>query len=141
LSFWRGFLLVALVPVGGALGFALLLLLSPSKIGDPSAGVLQSIAAAGVGLLIAYSVGITAIVVRDTVDYDHWLGVCCGIGFSGLVGVVICLVTAAYREAGHAGTFDQIGLAWAVCSIFPLAGFIAFWPAVHHELHVGDKEN
>jgi hypothetical protein len=138
LRFWREFLLALALPAAAVVYFAIMLGLDVMRIGTPSAALLVNVGQAGVGFLIAYSVSVAAIRIRRTADQEKWLGYICGIGVAGLLGIVACFASAAYREAGHAGPFDKLGLVWSAFSILTLGGLIAFLPLVNYAVNVSE---
>lgn len=99
-------------------------------VADPSAGLLRQLAEVGVGLFVAFTVVIGTVELREGTRYEHlsWLGFGCGVGFSGLTGIGVCLALSAYREAGHAGWLDVCGLAWATASMLVLGVVISAGP-------------
>jgi len=102
------------------------------SIADPSASLLGDLAQIGVGLFIAFGVTTTAVERGNLGRAEHvnWLGFGCGTAFAALIGIGLCVVGQAYREAGHAGAFDEIAIAWATASLGVLGIAISLGPLV-----------
>lgn len=104
-------------------------------VSDPSADLLYGFASLGTGLLLAYVVEISWLTgrIRSASDYKRRLGAFVGIGAGGLLGVVVALLLAAHREAGHSNLLDSVGLAWVAASLAFLGGFVIVQPLLVHE--------
>lgn len=102
---------------------------------DPSGDLLKGFASLGTGLLLAYVVEISWLTtrIRREPDYERRLGAFVGIAAGGLLGVVIALLLAAHRAAGHSGLLDSIGLSWVAVSLAFLGGFVIIQPLLVHE--------
>jgi hypothetical protein len=109
--------------------------LAAHAVPDPSNDLLDGIASLGTGLLLAYVVEISWLTarMRREPDYERRLGAFVGIGAGGLVGVVIALLLAAHRAAGHSNLLDSIGLSWVAVSLAFLGGFVIIQPLLVHE--------
>ncbi|MFL5901230.1 MAG: hypothetical protein ACJ75S_08545 [Solirubrobacterales bacterium] len=102
---------------------------------DPSADLLNGLASLGTGLLLAYVVEISWLTgrIRSVSDYERRLGSFVGIGAGGLLGVVVALLLAAHRNAGHSNLLDSVGLAWVAASLAFLGGLVIAQPLLVHE--------
>jgi len=138
-KFIRNLLLVFLLPLFGVAWIGLCLALGIMKMADPSSALLTNVSQAGVGLLVAYSIAIASITLRRSVDRDEWFGFTCGVGVAGFTGIVVGFAMGAYREAGHTGPLDQLGLIWSITTICALGGLIAFWPLIYNELNAAAR--
>lgn len=119
--------------LGGALTVSVGLFCS-----QPSAELLWTLAQVGVGLLIAYSVAFASVEKdlsrqgsRDR--HEDWLGFVGGCGSSGLAGIIIALIAASHREAGHASFLDDAGLWYSVSAIGMLGVVVAILPILSYE--------
>jgi hypothetical protein len=85
--------------------------------------------------LLAYVVEISWLTgrIRSVSDYERRLGAFVGIGAGGLLGVVVALLLAAHRTAGHSNLLDGVGLAWVAASLAFLGGFVVVQPLLVHE--------
>lgn len=59
---------------------------------------------------------------------ENWLGVTCGLGVSGFLAIGSSIALAAYRDAGHVGWLDILGLCWVVTGLGLLGLFVAVLP-------------
>jgi hypothetical protein len=117
-----GLSLVAMVLWGAA---------ESNSLGHPSDQTFRDLAQVGAALLIAFAVATataSAFTGGDLKDHINWLGGVCGIGISGFLGVAASVGLAAYREAGHAGWLDILGLCWIALSILLLGMLVALLP-------------
>jgi hypothetical protein len=97
---------------------------------QPSAELLRGIASLGGALVLAYVVQ-AAWLVREMAPHDDhglWVGIVTGIGIAGFCGVVLALVLAEHRAAGHSNALDAIGVGWVYASQGALAGVVLFQP-------------
>ncbi|HEY5709622.1 MAG TPA: hypothetical protein VID51_02395 [Solirubrobacterales bacterium] len=102
---------------------------------NPSADLLEGIATLGTGLLLAYVVEISWFAgrMRSESDYEKRLGTFLGLGTAGLAGIVVALLLASHRAAGHSNLLDSIGLAWVIASVTTLGGMVIMQPLLVHE--------
>jgi hypothetical protein len=102
---------------------------------DPSADLLRNIAQIGATLLVAYGVEISWFLKesrRRGADRENWVGVSCGLGTCGLLGIGLALGLTA-----HDGSFTLIQefvFTWSIMSMAMLGSFVAMGPFVIHEL-------
>ena len=101
----------------------------------PSADLLKDIASLGTGLLLAYVIEISWLTARMSraPDYERRLGAFVGIAAGGLLGVVIALLLAAHRAAGHSNPLDTIGVSFVAVSLAFLGGIVIIQPLLVHE--------
>jgi hypothetical protein len=104
-------------------------------VSDPSADLLSGLASLGTGLLLAYIVEISWLTsrMRRLSDYERRLGAFVGVGASGLLGVVVALLLAAHREAGHSNLLDSVGVSWVAVSLTFLGVVVIIQPLLIHE--------
>lgn len=98
---------------------------------DPSAEVFHDTAQIGVGLLIAFSVAVAGVNARDGESprsHLEWLCFDAGVGLTGLTAIAVSIALAAYREAGHTGVLDKVGLAFIASALFMLGLVVALQP-------------
>jgi len=115
----------------GSMGAFLLTRILPA----PNPDLLNGLASLGTGLLLAYVIEAAWITprMRTAKDFENRLGVLVGVAVSGLFGVVIALLLAAHRAAGHSNWLDHLGLAWTVVSLAILGGLVVLQPLLVHE--------
>jgi hypothetical protein len=94
--------------------------------------------AAGIGLLIAYSVafalGGRMLADRDSRgSHEFWLGLVTGLGVCALIGIGLSFGLAEHRRVGHDNLVDWLGLWWAIGSIGFLGIMVALQPLSDHE--------
>ncbi len=101
----------------------------------PSQELLEGIATIGVGLFIAFVVEMAwlATRVKNEKDHERRLGAFVGMGFAGLVGIVVALLLSAHRAAGHSNLLDDVGFSWVVVSLAVLGSVVAMQPLLVHE--------
>lgn len=107
----------------------------------PSSNLLNGFASLGTGLLLAYVIEAVWITprMRGAKDYEERLGGLVGFAAGGLIGVVLALLVAAHRAAGHANWLDDLGLAWTVISLSILGGLVVLHPLLVHEWQPSDE--
>lgn len=101
------------------------------SIADPSGQLLRDLAELGGALFIAFSIAFAgaATLEKSSADWQlDWVGTACGFGISGLIAIGAALGIAAYREAGHSGALDIIGLCWIVSAIGLMGFLVAILP-------------
>jgi MFS family permease len=103
---------------------------------NPSAELLRGIAGLGGALVIAYVVQAAWLVreAKPAEDRDGWAGFVTGIGIAGFVGVLLALVLAEHRAAGHDNFLDRIGCAWAALALLMLATIVLLHPLLAYRL-------
>jgi hypothetical protein len=108
----------------------------------PSSELLQGIASLGGALVIAYVVQAVWMVqeAKPADDREDWVGFVTGTGVAGLIGVVLVLVLAAHRAAGHENLLDRFGCIWAGTALCALAGVVMFQPPLVHRLRKTQEE-
>jgi hypothetical protein len=128
--FWLGF--IDSIGSVTSLTAAFLVLAASFSPADPEPDLFRDLAALGVALFIAYSVatGATGPSFKETNVHRNWLGASCGLGVAGFVAIAVSVALTAYREAGHAGTLDIVGLCWVAATLTLLGVFIAVLPAI-----------
>lgn len=104
-------------------------------VSDPSADLLSGLSSLGTGLLLAYVVEISWLTgrMRRLPDYERRLGAFVGVGASGLLGVVVALLLAAHRDAGHSNLLDSVGVSWVAVSLTFLGAVVIIQPLLVHE--------
>ncbi len=105
---------------------------------------MRSMAEIGVTLLLAYVVEAAWMATRlsreTEEEREHWLGSTAGFGLAGLIGVIIALLVAEHRAAGHGNALDAFGLWWSVFSLGLLGVAVALHPViVARWRHTGDS--
>jgi hypothetical protein len=120
---------------GVGLVAALVVLTSATAlVGDlahPSAALFRDLMQVGIGILIAFAVATAGVRVRDRrklSQHLNWIGYSCGLGVTGLIAIVASVGLAAYREAGHAGALDIVGLCWIAMSLLLMGALVAALP-------------
>lgn len=135
--------LTLLFTLPGIISEALDLHLAAIKAPQPSAELLRGIASLGGAMVLAYVVQ-AAWLVRESAPQDDQgkvVGFITGIGIAGFCGVVLALVLAEHRAAGHDNAIDTIGWAWIWASQGALAGVVLFQPLFVFQLLSGSKED
>lgn len=131
---------------GGILALAALLTFCAQQLDQlnspPQPDLLWALASVGVGLLIAYSVALTAAEKElgktgTREQHESWLGFVGGCGVCGLVGIATALVAACHLDAGHANLMDSIWLWWSISSIGMLGIVVAVLPIMSYEWRQG----
>src|SRR6185295_8003183 len=87
---------------------------------DPSPAVFRDLADVGAAVFIAFAIataGVATFTGGNLKLHLNWLGNTCGVGLSGFAGIIACVALAAYREAGHSGWLDLVGLGWILAGI------------------------
>jgi hypothetical protein len=108
---------------------------------DPSADLFRDLAALGAALFVAYSVAAGTTGPRlHKGSHQNWLGSSCGLGIGGLTGIAMSIGLAAYRDAGHAGALDVVGLCWIVANLTLLGVFVAMLPAISSSWRASDDD-
>lgn len=107
-----------------------------------SPDLLQTLAIVGAILVPAYVVEVTWLMPQMGAgeEYEEWLGFVVGAGIAGLVAIAVALLTAQHRAAGHAGTLDDLGLAWVVVAEVVLAGTLVAQPLLARRLGGLDED-
>jgi hypothetical protein len=113
---------VAIASLGGALALGTMPAASP--------GLLENVATIGAVLVLAYVVEAAWLVtqVEITDDHEEWLGFLTGAGLAGLVGVIVALLVAEHRAAGHDSFLDDLGVSWAAVSLAILGCVLVLQP-------------
>lgn len=122
---WLLILAIPAVVLGVVWGFFLPL---------PSPTTLRDIANLGIVIVLGYVVEaawLATRVVEDDDDKDE-LGLLLGMGIGGLVGVIIAVLLAAHREAGHGNWLDALGLGWSIASLLALGAMVILQPMLTH---------
>lgn len=102
----------------------------------PSPDLLRGIAGLGGALFLAYVVQ-AAWMVRESPagdDREHWVGFITGTGAAGLVGVVLTLLLAEHRAAGHENAIGVIGCAWALIALILLGSVVVLQPLLAYRV-------
>jgi hypothetical protein len=99
-----------------------------------SPDLLQSLATIGAILLAAYVVEVVWLLPQmgRGQELEEWLGFIVGAAFAVLLGIVLALLLAQHRAAGHANFLDDLGLAWIAVSQLVLAGTLVLQPLLAH---------
>jgi hypothetical protein len=105
-----------------------------------SPGLLQSLATIGAILVPAYVVEVVWLLPRlgRGEEFEEWLGFVVGAAIAGLLAIVVALLGAEHRLAGHANSLDDLGLAFVVVSLLILAGCLVAQPLLAHRF--GESE-
>jgi hypothetical protein len=113
-----------------------------SRVPAPSSELLEGIVTIGIGLFVAYVLEMAWLVtrLRSATDYETRLGAFVGLGFAGLLGIVMALFLAAHRVAGHANLLDDIGFSWAIASLALLGVIVTLQPLLVHEWDSDEKD-
>jgi hypothetical protein len=100
--------------------------------------LLRSVALVGATLVLAYVVEAVWLVQRVEQDdeFEEWLGFVTGAGIAGFLGVVLALLLAEHRLAGHSNFVDELGTAWVAVSLLILGGVLVLQPLLAHRLSV-----
>lgn len=127
----KGVLEALLILVGCTISMTLVARL----VSDPSADLLSGVSSLGTGLLLAYVVEISWLTsrMRRLPDYERRLGAFVGVGAGGLLGVVVALLLAAHRDAGHSNLLDCVGVSWVAVSLAFLGVVVIIQPLLVHE--------
>lgn len=116
--------------IGGlTLGTLLLAKYYPMESLNP--GLMYAIAQVGIAIVFAFIVEAVWLIERaDRDDDDHrdWLGVTCGMGVAGLIGVVTALAVGGHGAAGHTNFLDSWGFWWSALSLSMLGGAVVVRP-------------
>lgn len=114
-------------------GLAALLAFAVPGIAYPSPELLRSMAEIGVAILLGYVIEVVWMTVRlerEDDDRESWLGSMVGLGLCGLAGIVVALLIAEHRAAGHANLLDKYGLWWATVSLAMLGILVTLQPLI-----------
>jgi uncharacterized membrane protein len=98
---------------------------------DLASNLMYAIAQVGVAIVFAFVVEAVWLVERaDRKAEDHrdFLGVTCGFGVAGLIGVALALAVGAHRDAGYSSFLDAYGLWWSVFSLVILGSLVVVQP-------------
>jgi hypothetical protein len=125
----RGFL-------GGLGGIAVLaaliwLLCLLADVSHPSEALFRDLRDVGIGVFLAFVVATAGARLRDgelLSRHLNWLGYSCGFATAGFLSIAASVGLAAYREAGHAGALDLIGLSWIGAALLMLGLCVAALP-------------
>lgn len=117
--------------------------LATHRVPNPSADLLNGLANLGTGLLLAYVVEISWLTsrMRRLPDYERRLGAFIGVGAGGLLGVVVALLLAAHRDAGHSNLLDSVGVSWVAVSLTFLGVVVIIQPLLGHEWSDGQSDS
>jgi hypothetical protein len=104
-------------------------------IAPASQQLLENIAQIGVVFVLAYVLEAVWMIprLRGEDDYEYRLGALTGLGLVGMVGVLLSVLLAAHRAAGHANFLDDAGLACVATSLTSLAAVVIAHPLLVHE--------
>ena len=106
---------------------------------------MRSIAEIGVAILLGYvveTVWMTTRLERQGEERENWLGSMAGLALSGLLGIVVALLVAEHRAAGHSNFLDIFGLWWATSSLGLLGVMLTLQPViVDRWSHKGDRDD
>ncbi|HET9162231.1 MAG TPA: hypothetical protein VFN89_02135 [Solirubrobacterales bacterium] len=105
------------------------------SIAPASQGLLENTAQMGVVFVLAYVLEVVWLTprLRGEDDYEYRLGALTGLGLAGTIGVLLAVLLAAHRAAGHANFLDDAGLACVATSLMSLAGVVIAHPLLVHE--------
>jgi hypothetical protein len=101
------------------------------SVASPSAQIFRDLAQIGAALFVAFAIataGASAFSGGNIKDHINWVGVTCGLGVAGFLAICSSVALAAYRDAGHAGWLDILGLSWVVSGLGFLGLFVALLP-------------
>lgn len=87
----------------------------------------------GVAILLGYVIEVvwmTTRLERENDERESWLGSMVGLGLSGLAGIVVALLIAEHRAAGHANLLDKYGLWWSTVSLAMLGVLVTLQPLI-----------
>lgn len=88
----------------------------------------------GSTILLAYVIEATWMATRlnreSEEERENWLGTTVGFGLGGLTGIVIALLVAEHRAAGHANYLDHLGLWWSTLAIGTLGVTVVLQPII-----------
>jgi len=102
-----------------------------ASIADPSAEVFRDLAQIGAAVFIAFAIttaGAAGITGDDLKLHLNWLGISCGLGLVGFLGILASAALAAFRDAGHAGVLDLLGFYWILSGLLLLGCLVAMLP-------------
>lgn len=123
---------------GVAEAFAVIALLTAvlvfftQSLGYPSPELCYSIAGVGIAILLGYVVESVWMVSRAKrrTWHENWLGLVCGFGLGGLLGIATALVVAAHREGRHGNLLDDLGIWWSISSLAMLGILVTLHPFI-----------
>jgi hypothetical protein len=101
------------------------------SVSDPSAEVFRDLAQIGAAVFIAFAISTATAATITGADLKlhlRWLGNTCGLGLTGFFGTLASVGLAAYRDAGHSGWLDLLGLFWVIAGIVLLGCLVATLP-------------
>lgn len=100
----------------------------------PTPALMHDIANIGIVLVLAYVVEAAWLTphVVESEDDEGELGLLLGMGIAGMLGVVIAVLLAAHRAAGHGNRLDDFGLGWCIASLLALATMVVLQPLLVH---------
>jgi len=131
---WFGPLLFGFIEGLGAIAVITFIfwgLAESSGVSDPSANTFRDLSQVGAAMFVAFAVataGASAFTGGDLKNHLNWLGATCGLGLSGFLAIGSSVALAAFREAGHAGWLDILGLCWVGSAVAFLGGTVAILP-------------
>lgn len=122
----KGILLALFSVVVASFGAAFFLGALPAV----SPGLLDSLATIGAIFLAAYVVEVVWMVPRmgRGEEFEEWLGFMVGSGVAGLLAIVVALLGAQHRVAGHSNSIDDLALSFVVVSLVILGGTLVAQP-------------
>jgi len=95
---------------------------------------MRSMAEIGAAILLGYVIEatwMTSRLERETEEErENWLGSTVGFGLAGLFGIVVALLVAEHRRAGHNNFLDDFGLWWSTVSLGALGVLVALQPLI-----------
>lgn len=115
----------------GGLTLTTLVLAKFSPFESPNPGLMYAIAQVGIAVVFAFIVEAVWMIERanrDDDDHRDWLGVTCGLGVAGLLGVIAALAVGGYRAAGHVNFLDSWGFWWSALALSTLGGAVVVRP-------------
>jgi len=99
----------------------------------PSAESMYAVAGVGITIVLGYVIEVVWMVgrlQRVGAEREDWIGGMVGLGACGLGGVVVALLVAAHREAGHSNRLDSFGLWYVVVSLGLLGIMVSLQPLI-----------
>jgi hypothetical protein len=135
----KGVLLALFTVVAATIGVAFFFgVLAPA-----SPSLLQALATIGAILLPAYAIEVVWLLPRlgQGEEFEEWLGFVVGTGIADLVAIAAALLGVQHRLAGHAGTLDDVCLAFVVASLVVFAGTLVAQPLLAQRFAKLDPES